>query len=125
MGRVITKGKGIFDESSAIDLLFAVVMIMKQLKSVTMSKRNIKIKNKFKKEDFKMKRLGLFIVALVFVFSTTVMAESNAEKREAATVKAENAEMKADAKVEKAEMKAAKKRLKAEKEAADKVEDAK
>jgi uncharacterized protein (UPF0333 family) len=101
-----------------------------------MSKRNIKIKNKFKKEDFKMKRLGLFIVALVFVFSTTVMAESNAEKREAATVKAENAEMKADAKVEKAEKKAAKKRhnaakkaekkrLKAEKEAADKVEDAK
>ena len=83
-----------------------------------------------------MKRLGLFIVALVFVFSTTVMAESNAEKREAATVKAENAEMKADAKVEKAEKKAAKKRLKAEKkaekkrlkaekEAADKVEDAK
>jgi uncharacterized protein (UPF0333 family) len=101
-----------------------------------MIKRNIKIKNKFKKEDFKMKRLGLFIVALVFVFSTTVMAESNAEKREAATVKAENAEMKADAKVEKAEKKAAKKRhnaakkaekkrLKAEKEAADKVEDAK
>ena len=101
-----------------------------------MSKRNIKIKNKFKKEDFKMKRLGLFIVALVFVFSTTVMAESNAEKREAATVKAENAEMKADAKVEKAEKKAAKKRLKAakkaekkrleaEKKAADKVEDAK
>jgi len=101
-----------------------------------MSKRNIKIKNKFKKEDFKMKRLGLFIVALVFVLSTTVMAESNAEKREAATVKAENAEMKADAKVEKAEKKAAKKRLKAakkaekkrlkaEKEAADKVEDAK
>ena len=101
-----------------------------------MSKRNIKIKNKFKKEDFKMKRLGLFIVALVFVFSTTVMAESNAERREAATVKAENAEMKADAKVEKAEKKAAKKRhnaakkaekkrLKAEKEAADKVEDAK
>ena len=101
-----------------------------------MSKRNIKIKNKFKKEDFKMKRLGLFIVAVVFIFSTTVMAESNAEKREAATVKAENAEMKADAKVEKAEKKAAKKRhnaakkaekkrLKAEKEAADKVEDAK
>jgi hypothetical protein len=29
-----------------------------------------------------MKRLGLFIVALVFVFSTTVMAESNAEKKE-------------------------------------------
>jgi hypothetical protein len=89
-----------------------------------------------KKEDFKMKRLGFFIVALVFVFSTTVMAESNAEKREGATVKAENAEMKADAKVEKAEKKAAKKRLKAEKkaakkklkaerEAADKVEDAK
>ena len=83
-----------------------------------------------------MKRLGLFIVALVFVFSTTVMAESNAEKREDATVKAENAEMKADAKVDKAEKKAAKKRLKAErkaekkrlkaeKEAADKVEDAK
>jgi hypothetical protein len=83
-----------------------------------------------------MKRLGLFIIALVFVFSTTVMAESNAEKKEEATVKAENAEMKADAKVEKAEKKAAKKRLKAakkaekkrlkaEKEAADKVEDAK
>ena len=82
-----------------------------------------------------MKRLGLFIVALIFVFSTTVMAESNAEKREEAAVKAENAEMKADAKVEKAEKKAAKKRLKAEKKAekrrlkaerkaADKVEDA-
>jgi len=82
-----------------------------------------------------MKRLGLFIVALVFVFSTTVMAESNAEKREEATVKAENAEMKADtkldkadvkadAKVDKAEKKAAKKRLKAERKAADKVEDA-
>ena len=111
-----------------------------------MSKRNIKIKNKFKKEDFKMKRLGLFIVALVFVFSTTVMAESNAEKREAATVKAENAEMKADAKLDQAEVKAKQKRLKpeqkaeqkrlkaeqkaeqkklkAERKAADKVEDA-
>ena len=72
-----------------------------------------------------MKRLVLFIVALVFVFSTTVMAESNAEKREQTTVKAENAEVKADAKVDKAEKKAAKKRHKAEKEAADKVEDAK
>jgi len=83
-----------------------------------------------------MKRLVLFIVAWVFVFSTTVMAESNAEKREEAAVKAENAEMKADtkldkaekkadAKVDKAEKKAAKKRLKAERKAADKVEDAK
>ena len=72
-----------------------------------------------------MKRLVLFVVALVFAFSTTVMAESNAEKREQAAVNAENAEVKADAKVDKAEKKAAKKRHKAEKEAADKVEDAK
>jgi mannitol-specific phosphotransferase system IIBC component len=57
---------------------------------------------------------------LVFVFSTTVMAESNAEKKEEAAVKAENAEVKADAKVDKAEKKAAKKRHKAEKKAAKK-----
>ncbi len=62
-----------------------------------------------------MKRLVLFIVALVFVFSTAAMAASDAEER--AAVKAENAEVKADAKVDKAE-------VKAEKEAADKVEHA-
>ena len=69
-----------------------------------------------------MKRLGLFIVALVFVFSTTVMAESNAEQKEdAAAVKAE---VKAEQKRLKPEQKEEQKRLEAEKEAADKVEHA-
>jgi len=80
---------------------------------VTRHKHN----KKFKKENFKMKRLVLFIVALVFVFSTTVMAASEAEKREKAAVKAENAEMKADAKLDKAEVKANAKLEKAEAEA--------
>ena len=82
-----------------------------------------------------MKRLVLFIVALVFAFSTTVMAANKTataateEKTEIEAVKAnakvDEAAIKADAKKARAEKKAAKKKAAAEKEAADKVEDAK
>ena len=82
-----------------------------------------------------MKRLVLFIVALVFAFSTTVMVAhktataATEEKTEIEAVKAnakvDEAAIKADAKKARAEKKAAKKKAAAEKEAADKVEDAK
>ena len=82
-----------------------------------------------------MKRLVLFVVALVFAFSITVMVAhktaiaASEEKTEIEAVKADakadEAAIKADAKKARAEKKAAKKKAAAEKEAADKVEDAK
>jgi Skp family chaperone for outer membrane proteins len=90
---------------------------------------SIKIKCKIKKEDFKMKRLVLFVVALVFAFSTTVMAadkpavaptQEQAVAAEKADVKVDQAKVKADAKAAKAEKKAAAKKAKAEKKAAKK-----
>ena len=73
-----------------------------------------------------MKRLGLFIVALVFAFSTTVMAadkpavaptQEQAVAAEKATVVKDEAKVKADAKKAKAEKKAAAKKAAAEKKA--------
>jgi len=93
-----------------------------------------------------MKRLGLFVVALVFAFSTTIMVadkpaiaaseETTAIEAVKADAKVDEAAIKADAKKARAEKKAAKKRhvakkkaakkeAAAEKEAAEKVEDAK
>jgi colicin import membrane protein len=76
-----------------------------------------------------MKRLGLFVVALVFAFCTTVMAadkpavaptKDEAVAAEKATVVKDEAKVKADAKKAKAEKKAAAKKAKAEKKAAAK-----
>ena len=93
-----------------------------------------------------MKRLVLFVVALVFAFSTIVMvadkpataadAETTSIEAVKADAKVDEAAIKADAKKARAEKKAAKKgaaaekkaakkKAAAEKEAADKVEDAK
>jgi colicin import membrane protein len=78
-----------------------------------------------------MKRLVLFVVALVFAFSTTVMAADKAAvaptkepavAAEKADVKVDEAKVKADAKKAKAEKKAAAKKAKAEKKAAAKKE---
>jgi colicin import membrane protein len=73
-----------------------------------------------------MKRLGLFVVALVFAFCTTVMAaepvaaptQEQAVAAEKADVKVDKAKAKADAK--KAAKKAAAKKAKAAKKAAAK-----
>jgi ABC-type transporter MlaC component len=79
-----------------------------------------------------MKRLVLFVVALVFAFSTTVMAAEKAVPAptpeqavaaEKADVKVDEAKVKADAKKAKAEKKAKKKKAKAEKKAAVKKAD--
>jgi colicin import membrane protein len=76
-----------------------------------------------------MKRLGLFVVALVFAFCTTVMAVDKAAvaptKEEAVAVEKadvvkDEAKIKADAKKAKAAKKAAAKKAKAEKKAAAK-----
>ena len=72
-----------------------------------------------------MKRLGLFVVALIFVFCTTVMAaepvvaptQEPAVAAEKADVKVDKAKVKADAKKAKAEKKAAAKKAAAEKKA--------
>ena len=73
-----------------------------------------------------MKRLGLFVVALVFAFCTTVMAadkpavaptKDEAVAAEKATVVKDEAKVKADAKKAKAEKKAAAKKAAAEKKA--------
>jgi uncharacterized membrane protein YadS len=75
-----------------------------------------------------MKRLGLFVVALVFVFCTTVMAAEpiaapaaaptdKSVAAEKATVVKDEAQVKADAKKAKAEKKAAAKKAAAEKKA--------
>jgi hypothetical protein len=79
-----------------------------------------------------MKRLVLFVVALVFVFSTTVMAADNPaavaadkkadEKIVAADKKADEKQVAADKKAA-AKKKAAKKVKKAEKKAAEKKAD--
>jgi type IV secretory pathway VirB6-like protein len=53
-----------------------------------------------------MKRLVLFVIALVFAFSTTVLA-ADAAKEVKADAKATKAEVKADAKAAKADVKAA------------------
>ena len=79
-----------------------------------------------------MKRLVLFVVALVFAFCTTVMAadkpavaptQEQAVAAEKADVKVDEAKVKADAKKAKAEKKAKKKKAKAEKKAAVKKAD--
>ena len=75
-----------------------------------------------------MKRLVLFVVALVFAFCTTVMAaepiaaptQEQAVAAEKADVKVDKAKAKADAKKAKAEKKAAAKKAKAAKKAAAK-----
>ena len=78
-----------------------------------------------------MKRLGLFVVALVFAFCTTVMAAepiaapaaAPSEKSvaaEKATVVKDEAQVKADAKKAKAAKKAAAKKAAAKKAAAEK-----
>jgi len=75
-----------------------------------------------------MKRLVLFVVALVFAFCTTVMAaepiaaptQEQAVAAEKADVKVDKAKAKADAKKAKAAKKAAAKKAKAEKKAAAK-----
>ena len=73
-----------------------------------------------------MKRLVLFVVALVFAFCTTVMAadkpavaptQEQAVAAEKATVVKDEAKIKADAKKAKAEKKAAAKKAAAEKKA--------
>ena len=65
-----------------------------------------------------MKRLVLFVVALVFAFCTTVMAaDKPAAVGTAAPAKVEAAEKKADAKKAAAEKKAAAKKAAAEKKA--------
>jgi Ni/Co efflux regulator RcnB len=79
-----------------------------------------------------MKRLVLFVVALVFAFCTTVMAadkpavaptQEQAVAAEKADVKVNDAKAKADAKKAKAKCKAKKKKAKAEKKAAVKKAD--
>ena len=79
-----------------------------------------------------MKRLVLFVVALVFAFCTTVMAadkpavaptQEQAVAAEKADVKVDEAKVKADAKKAKAKCKAKKKKAKAEKKAAVKKAD--
>ena len=78
-----------------------------------------------------MKRLGLFVVALVFAFCTTVMAavpiaaptQEQAVAAEKADVKVDKAKAKADAKKAKAAKKAKKKVKKAAKKAEKKVEE--
>ena len=79
-----------------------------------------------------MKRLVLFVVALVFAFCTTVMAvdkpavaptQEQAVAAEKADVKVNEAKVKADAKKAKAKCKAKKKKAKAEKKAAVKKAD--
>jgi uncharacterized protein YycO len=79
-----------------------------------------------------MKRLGLFVVALVFAFCTTVMAadkpavaptQEQAVAAEKATVVKDEAKVKADAKKAKAAKKAKKKVKKAAKKAAEKKAD--
>ena len=75
-----------------------------------------------------MKRLVLFVVALVFAFCTTVMAaepavaptQEQAVAAEKADVKVDEAKVKADAKKAKAAKKAAAKKAKAAKKAAAK-----
>jgi phosphoglycerol transferase MdoB-like AlkP superfamily enzyme len=70
-----------------------------------------------------MKRLGLFVVALVFAFCTTVMAADKpavAQAKDDAAVSAEKADVKADVVKAKAAKKAAKKKAKAAKKAAKK-----
>jgi colicin import membrane protein len=78
-----------------------------------------------------MKRLGLFVVALVFVFCTTVMAAEpiaapaaaptdKSVAAEKATVVKDEAQVKADAKKAKAAKKAAAKKAAAKKAAAEK-----
>jgi ABC-type transporter MlaC component len=78
-----------------------------------------------------MKRLVLFVVALVFAFCTTVMAaepmaaptQEQAVAAEKATVVKDEAKVKADAKKAKAKVKAKKKVKKAAKKAAEKKAD--
>ena len=79
-----------------------------------------------------MKRLVLFVVALVFAFCTTVMAvdkpavaptKDEAVAAEKATVVKDEAKVKADAKKAKAAKKAKKKVKKAAKKAEKKVEE--
>jgi hypothetical protein len=79
-----------------------------------------------------MKRLVLFVVALVFAFCTTVMAadkpavaptQEQAVAAEKADVKVDEAKVKADAKKAKAAKKAKKKVKKAAKKAEKKVEE--
>ena len=79
-----------------------------------------------------MKRLVLFVVALVFAFCTTVMAadqpvpaqtQEQAVAAEKADVKVNDAKAKADAKKAKAKCKAKKKVKKAAKKAEKKVEE--
>ena len=79
-----------------------------------------------------MKRLVLFVVALVFAFCTTVMAadqpvpaqtQEQAVAAEKADVKVNDAKAKADAKKAKAKCKAKKKVKKAAKKAAEKKAD--
>jgi hypothetical protein len=79
-----------------------------------------------------MKRLVLFVVALVFAFCTTVMAvdkpavaptQEQAVAAEKATVVKDEAKVKADAKKAKAAKKAKKKVKKAAKKAAEKKAD--
>jgi len=79
-----------------------------------------------------MKRLVLFVVALVFAFCTTVMAadkpavaptQEQAVAAEKATVVKDEAQVKADAKKAKAKAKAKKKVKKAAKKAAEKKAD--
>jgi ABC-type transporter MlaC component len=78
-----------------------------------------------------MKRLGLFVIALVFAFCTTVMAaepavaptQEQAVAAEKATVVKDEAKVKADAKKAKAKVKAKKKVKKAAKKAAEKKAD--
>jgi len=78
-----------------------------------------------------MKRLGLFVVALVFAFCTTVMAaepiaaptQEQAVAAEKADVKVDKAKVKADAKKVKAAKKAKAKKAKAKKKAAEKKAD--
>jgi colicin import membrane protein len=78
-----------------------------------------------------MKRLGLFVVALVFAFCTTVMAAEpiaapaaaptdKSVAAEKATVVKDEAQVKADAKKAKAAKKAAAKKAAAKKAAAEK-----
>ena len=68
-----------------------------------------------------MKRLGLFVVALVFAFCTTVMAAEKAVP--APTPEQAVAAEKADVKVDEAKVKADAKKAKAEKKAAVKKAD--
>jgi nitrate reductase cytochrome c-type subunit len=86
-------------------------------------RRVVKLKTNFE-GGFKMKRLVLLVVALVFAMGTTVMAAENAAPAKEEPAKVEKAEQKAPAKkVKKA--KKTKKAKKAEKKAEEKkVEEA-